>query len=225
MGGFILRFLKEIWDLFITGLLVILPIGLTLYVLWLLYKLIYHFLGPSTAFARFLTKIIGHYVPGIEVVILFLVVLLVGLLSRMWIGHKLHQLFDRFFLSLPGIRKLYWGMKQLAYAVLRRNNQRAKFRRVVLFEYPKEGMYVLGFVTNEDVGRIDEMTGKECVSVYTPTAPNPLSGWVFFVPKEKIIELDIPVDEGLSLILSGGIVFPEKLKHKPEGEDDAHLEG
>jgi len=216
-----LRFLRWVWDLFITGLLVISPIGLTLYVLWLFYRLVYRLIGPETAFARFLTRLLGHYIPGLELVVMFLVVLLVGFLSRIWFGHKLHQLFDRFFLSVPGVRKLYWAMKQLAYAVLRRNNQRAKFRRVVLFEYPKEGMYVLGFVTNEDTGRIDEMTGEECVSVYVPTAPNPLSGWVFFIPRSKIIGLDMSVDEGLSLILSGGIVFPESLKRGK----DAHLEG
>lgn len=217
---FIYRTFHWLRDSFLAGLLVLLPVGLTLYVLWLLYRLIYSFFGPETAFARFLKHAIGHYIPGIEFLITGLVVVAVGALSRMWFGRKIYQLLERLILTVPGVRKLYWGMRQLAHAVLRRNSQRNKLRRVVLFEYPREGMYVLGFVTNDDVGEINRVVGKECLSVYAPTAPNPLSGWVFFVPKERLIELDLPVDEGLSMILSGGIVFPEKLRRR-----DADLEG
>ncbi len=204
---------------FVTGLLVALPIGLTAVIIWLLYRLIYRLFGPETPFARLLIRAFGRYIPGVELIITFIIVIGVGALSRLWLGRKLHNWLERILLSVPGLRKVYWAMRQLVHALFQRNS--TKLRRVVLFEYPKEGMYILGFVTEDDVGEIDRIVGKECVSVYAPTAPNPLSGWVFFIPKDKIIELDMPVDEGLSLILSGGIVFPESLKRGK----DADLEG
>ena len=219
----IMKIFWRVWgwlrESFLTGLLVALPIGLTGFIVWLLYKLIYRFFGPESPFARVLIHAFGRYIPGVEIIITFIVLLLVGAISRMWLGRKLHGLLERLLLSVPGLRKVYWAMKQLVNALFQRNS--TKLRRVVLFEYPKEGMYVLGFVTEDDVGKIDQIVGKDCVSVYAPTAPNPLSGWVFFIPKDKIIELDMPVDEGLSLILSGGIVFPESLKRGR----DADLEG
>ncbi len=215
----LLRPLNWLRESFVTGLLVALPIGLTAVVIWLLYRFIYHLFGPETPFARLLIRAFGRYIPGVELVITFVIVIGVGALSRLWLGRKLHNWLERILLSVPGLRKVYWAMRQLVHALFQRNS--TKLRRVVLFEYPREGMYVLGFVTEDDVGKIDRIVGKDCVSVYAPTAPNPLSGWVFFIPKDEIIELDMPVDEGLSLILSGGIVFPESLKR---GED-ADLEG
>jgi uncharacterized membrane protein len=218
MRGF-LRPLNWLRESFVTGLLVALPIGLTAVIIWLLYRLIYRLFGPETPFARLLIRAFGRYIPGVELIITFIIVIGVGALSRLWLGRKLHNWLERILLSVPGLRKVYWAMRQLVHALFQRNS--TKLRRVVLFEYPKEGMYILGFVTEDDVGEIDRIVGKECVSVYAPTAPNPLSGWVFFIPKDKIIELDMPVDEGLSLILSGGIVFPESLKRGK----DADLEG
>ncbi|MGY4706162.1 DUF502 domain-containing protein [Candidatus Bipolaricaulota sp. J31] len=215
----LLRPLNWLRESFVTGLLVALPIGLTAVVIWLLYRFIYHLFGPETPFARLLIRAFGRYIPGVELVITFVVVIGVGALSRLWLGRKLHNWLERILLSVPGLRKVYWAMRQLVHALFQRNS--TKLRRVVLFEYPRKGMYVLGFVTEDDVGRIDRLVGKDCVSVYAPTAPNPLSGWVFFIPKDEIIELDMPVDEGLSLILSGGIVFPESLKRGK----DADLEG
>ncbi len=217
--GIFLRLGSWLRESFLTGLLVALPIGLTGFIIWLLYRLIYRFFGPESPFAKVLIRAFGRYIPGIEILITLIIVLAVGAVSRMWLGRKLHGWMERILLSVPGLRKVYWAMRQLVHALFQRNS--AKLRRVVLFEYPKEGIYVLGFVTEDDVGRIDQIVGKDCVSVYAPTAPNPLSGWVFFIPKEKIIELDMPVDEGLSLILSGGIVFPESLKRG----GDADLEG
>ena len=213
------RSMSWLKESFLTGLIVALPIGLTVVVIWLLYRMMYRFFGPQSPVAKLIEGALGRYIPGLEIIITFLIVVIVGAVSRMWIGKKIHGWLERFVLAVPGLRKVYWAMRQLVHALFQRNS--SKLRKVVLFEYPKEGMYVLGFITEDDVGKIDRIVGKDCVSVYAPTAPNPLSGWVFFIPKEKIIELDMPVDEGLSLILSGGIVFPQSLK---EGKD-ADLEG
>lgn len=196
-------------DNFVSGLLVVLPLGLTLYVLWLFYRLLRTFLGPDTPFAQLLTHTFGRYIPGTEVVITVIVVIAIGAIARNWLGRKVLASLERLVLTLPGVRKLYWATRQLSYALLRRDVTQGKFRRVVLMEYPRGGYYVMGVLTNEDVGPLAAGTGGTYASVYVPTAPNPLSGWVFFVPKDKLIPVDMSVDEGLTLILSGGVVAPK----------------
>ena len=201
------RTIRWLRDSFVSGLLVVLPLGLTLYVLWLFYRLLRAFLGPDTPFAQLLTHTFGRYIPGTEVVITVIVVIAIGAVARNWLGRRALASLEKLVLSLPGVRKLYWATRQLSYALLRRDITHGKLRRVVLMEYPRKGYYVMGVLTNDDVGLLGEEGPFS--SVYVPTAPNPLSGWVFFVPKEKLIPLDMSVDEGLTLILSGGVVVPE----------------
>ena len=203
------RVLRWLRDSFISGLLVLLPLGLTAYVLWLLYRLLRGALGPNTPFAQFLTRTFGRYIPGTEVVITVLVVVVIGVAARNWLGRRLLAYLEKLVLSLPGVRKLYWASRELSRALLGRNLIKGGRGRLVLMEYPSEGYYVMGVLTNEDVRSFGEVFEEPCVSVYVPTAPNPLSGWVFFVPKERVIPVDMTVDEGLTLVLSGGVVAPE----------------
>lgn len=203
------RAVRWLRDSFISGLLVVLPLGLTLYVLWLLYRLLRGALGPNTPFAQLLTRTFGRYIPGTEVVITVLVVVVIGVAARNWLGRTLLASLEKLVLSLPVVRRLYWASRQLSRALLRRDLTQGGPGRLVLMEYPREGYYVMGVLTNDDVGSFGEVFEEPCVSVYIPTAPNPLSGWVFFVPKERVIPVDMTVDEGLTLVLSGGVVAPE----------------
>jgi uncharacterized membrane protein len=203
------RTFRWLRDSFVSGLLVVLPLGLTLYVLWLFYRLLRAFLGPNTPFAQLLTHTFGRYIPGTELVITVIVVIGIGAVARNWLGKRVLGSLERLVLSLPGVRKLYWATRQLSYALLRRDITHGRLRRVVLMEYPREGYYVMGVLTNDDVGPLGGAAKGPFASVYVPTAPNPLSGWVFFVPKGKLIPVDMSVDEGLTLILSGGVVAPE----------------
>lgn len=222
------RVLRWLRDSFISGLLVVFPLGLTLYVLWLLYRLLRGALGPNTPFAQLLIRTFGRYIPGTEIVITALVVILIGAAARNWLGRTLLSSLEKLVLSLPGVRKLYWATRQLSYALLRRDGvAQGKMRRLVLMEYPREGYYVMGVLTNDEVGSFKGVFDGPCVSVYVPTAPNPLSGWVFFVPKERVIPVDMTVDEGLALVLSGGVVAPEEAgrKEKPQEGSDADQAG
>jgi len=216
-------------DSFVSGLLVVLPLGLTLYVLWLFYKLLQGLLGPNTPFAQLLTRTFGRYIPGTEVVITLLVVIVIGAAARNWLGRRLLAAFEKLVLSLPGVRKIYWATRQLSRALLKRDLTQGGLRRLVLMEYPRVGYYVVGVLTNEEVARFGDVFEEPCVSVYVPTAPNPLSGWVFFVPKERVIPLDMTVDEGLTLVLSGGVVVPDKFRdsmgHKAEEKRNADQTG
>ncbi len=212
-------------DSFVSGLLVVLPLGLTLYVLWIFYRLLRAFLGPDTPFAQVLTRTFGRYIPGTEVVITVLVVIGIGAVARNWLGRRIVASLEQLVLALPGVRKLYWATRQLSYALLRREISQGKLRRLVLMEYPREGYYVMGVLTNDEIRAFGDVFNRPCVSVYVPTAPNPLSGWVFFVPKERVIPLDMTVDEGLTLVLSGGVVAPEATSphhmDKEEGSADS----
>ncbi|MFH1610095.1 MAG: DUF502 domain-containing protein [Candidatus Bipolaricaulota bacterium] len=208
------RIFRWVRRTFVSGLLALLPLGLTLYILWLLYQLAYSLFGPHTAFAGFMRRVIGRYIPGTEVAITVLMVLLVGVVVRHWVGRVLLRGVERAVLAVPGVRKLYWGTRQLAHVVLRRETALGAGRRMVLVEFPYPGSYVLGMITNEDVAKMSGLFSPDMVSVYIPTAPNPLSGWVLFVPRAKIAPVELTTEEGLSLILSGGLVV-----HQPGMED------
>jgi len=204
----------------VSGLLALLPLGLTLYALWLLYQVAYSLFGPHTAFAGFMRRVIGRYIPGTEVAITLLAILLVGVAARHWLGRGLLRGVERAVLTVPGVRKLYWGTRQLAHVVLRQEQALPQGRRMVLVEFPYPGSYVLGMVTNEDVAKMSDLFPPDMVSVYIPTAPNPLSGWVLFVPRAKISPVELTAEEGFSLILSGGLVVrqPDTAEHPAKKE-------
>lgn len=204
----------------VSGLLALLPLGLTLYLLWLLYQLAYSVLGPHTAFARLMRQLLGRYIPGTEVVMTLLVVLIVGAIARHWVGRRLLQSVERLVRAIPGVRNVYWGARQLAQVFLHREEALAKGRRMVVVEFPYPGSYALGILTNEDIANLSGQFSPDMVSVYIPTAPNPLSGWVLFVPRTKISPVELTAEEAFSLILSGGLVV-----HQPDSSSFTPPEG
>lgn len=200
------RFLRRVRATFISGLLALLPLGLTLYLLWLLYRLAYSLFGPHTAFAGLMRRLLGRYIPGTEIAITLVAVSLVGAIARHWVGRLLLRGVERVVLAVPGVRNVYWGARQLAHVVLHRDQAFVTGRRVVLVEFPQPGSYALGILTNEQVADLSDVFSPDIVSVYIPTAPNPLSGYVLFVPRAKIFPVALAVDDFLSLIVSGGLV-------------------
>lgn len=215
------RIFRSLRRTFVSGLLALLPLGFTLYVLWLLYQLAYSLFGPHTAFAGFMRRVLGRYIPGTEVAITVLMVFLVGVIARHWVGRGLLRGVERAVQAVPGVRNLYWGTRQLAHVVLHREQAFVKGRRMVLVEFPYPGSYVLGVITNEDVAEMSGLFSPDMVSVYIPTAPNPLSGWVLFVPRSKVSPVELTAEEALSLILSGGLVVhpPEAWRHPAQGAE------
>ncbi|MBC7219885.1 DUF502 domain-containing protein [Candidatus Bipolaricaulota bacterium] len=203
---------------FISGLLALLPLGLTVYLLWLMYRLAYSVLGPHTAFAGLMRRLIGRYVPGTEVVITILVVFLVGVIARHWVGRGLLHGVERVVRAIPGVRNVYWGTRQLAQVIFHREQALGRGRRIVLVEFPYPGSYVLGILTNEDVASVSNQFSPDTISVYVPTAPNPLSGWVLFVPRTRITPVNLTAEEAFSLILSGGLIgrYPDSRAAFPE---------
>ncbi|MFO8033813.1 MAG: DUF502 domain-containing protein [Candidatus Bipolaricaulota bacterium] len=222
------RLMRLLRDTFVSGLLVILPAGLTAYVLWLIFRLVASWVGPQTALSQLLTRAFGRYIPGTEILVTVGVVLVVGAVARYWLGKRLVGTMEQGLLSLPVLRKLYSATRQLSYALLKREVvPGAQVKRLVLVEFPKEGSYVMGFLTSNKLARLDKAFGKRVVSVYVPTAPNPLSGYVLFLPEDKLVPLDLTIDEGFSLLLSGGVVVPERLRveQPPKEVPDADQAG
>ena len=151
--------------------------------------------------------IFGLYIPETGVFITLLVWILGVAAARHWLGRGLLRAVERVMLAVPGVRNLYWGARQLARVVLRPEHTSLQGRRMVVVEFPQPGSYVLGFVTNEDATVVSDLFTPDVVSVYIPTAPNPLSGWVLFVPRSKLAPASLTAEEALSIIISGGLVI------------------
>lgn len=197
--------------IFISGLLAILPVGATVYILLLLYRMIDNFVGKDTPFGSTIERAIGTWIPGLGIIITILLILIIGFVVRSVLGRGLHYYLERAFLWFPGIRKMYGTLKQFTDALLNRTST-SSFQQVVMFEYPKEGINVLGLVTNENLGKLQEATGEDCVLVYTPTAPNPLSGYMLIIPKRLLTYIDMPVEDALSMVVSSGSALPDSLR-------------
>ncbi len=203
-----MRFLRWLRGTFLAGVVALLPLALTLFVLWLLYRWAYAIFGPHTALAAWMRRILGIYIPGTEILVGLVTILVVGVITRHWLGKRALNALERALLQVPFIRKLYWTGRQLARYLLRPNP--TPVGRVVLVEFPQPGSYVLGMLTADKVKHVSHSLGQEVAAVYIPTAPNPLSGWVLFLPKDRIIPTALSMDEGLTLVLSGGLSVEEE---------------
>lgn len=185
---------------FLTGIVALAPIGITV---WVLYKF---FTAVDTKVTPLVAKWIGFEIPGLGFAATILFVLLSGVFASNIFGRTVIGRFENLFARVPLFSRIYLAVKQIGEAIL--TSQRNVFERVVLFEYPRKGMWAVGFVTSEHRGVLRRKTGKEHVHVFVPTTPNPTSGFLLFVPAEDLVELDMTVEDGLKLVVSGGAVTP-----------------
>ena len=143
--------------------------------------------------------------PGLGVVFAFLVVLFTGLAVTNLIGRQLMTWWEDLLQRIPFVSSVYGSVKSFTESVLSSSNS---FRQVVALEYPRPGVWGLGFLTAESVAEVSARTGKPVVCVYVPTAVNPTSGFLVLVPKDEIIPLDMHIDEAMKMIVTGGVVQP-----------------
>ncbi|MFQ5793536.1 MAG: DUF502 domain-containing protein [Candidatus Bipolaricaulia bacterium] len=220
-------FLIRIRNIFIRGLLVILPIAITLYILWFIYRFVNNIVGPDTYLGRTLRTNLAWipevWIPWIGLLGALIIIMFIGLLTRNYLGRKLNELFDWIIETTPLVNKLYSLTKQLTNALLDRDI--SAFKKAVLFEYPRRGCYTLGLLTSEELGALNNAVGERSVAVFAPTAPNPLSGWVLIIPEKDIIYLDISVEEAMRLVLSGGVAIPRRLVEIEDGQAQVRKEG
>lgn len=190
----------------IAGLLVWVPLGVTVMVIRLLINLMDKTLTWLPQ--RFQPDVLlGFHIPGLGVVISVVVVLGTGMVVANLFGRKIVSLWEALLNRIPLVRTIYTGVKQILETVL--HSQTQSFRKVLMIEYPRRGLWTMGFLAGTTRGEPQAKTGVDVVNVFIPTTPNPTSGFFLMVPKDEVIELDMDVDDGLKMIISAGVVVPE----------------
>lgn len=190
---------------FFAGLLVWVPLIVTLVIIRFLVDVLDFtilLLPPAWRPEAFL----GFNVPGSGVVFAVVVVFLTGLIAANIVGRKLVDIGEAVVERIPLVSSIYSAVKQLLKTVLHDGGQ--SFRRVVMVEYPRRGLWTLGFQTNVGVGEVQRQTDQEVITVFIPTTPNPTSGFVIIAPREDVIFLDMSVEDGLKFVMSLGVVAP-----------------
>jgi uncharacterized membrane protein len=149
--------------------------------------------------------LMGFRLPGLGLVFAFIVVLLTGLLVTNLIGRQLVGYWEELMQRIPLVRSVYGGVRSFTESVLSSSNS---FRQVVAIEYPRPGIWSIGFVTADDVAEVSRRTGEHLSCVFVSTAPNPTSGFIILVPKQQMIALDMTVDAAMKMIVTCGVVLP-----------------
>lgn len=197
--------MKRLRRFLVGGLLIWVPLGVTILVLKVLIEMMDRTLLLLPAAYRPET-LFGFHIPGLGVLLTFLVLLLTGILVGNIIGAQILKGWESLLSRVPLIRTVYSAVKQVAETVL--SDSDTSFKRVMLIEYPRKGLYSLCFQTAESLGEIDQRTDDDLICVFVPTTPNPTSGFIIMVAKEDVIELDMDVDEALKMVVSLGVVVP-----------------
>jgi uncharacterized membrane protein len=187
---------RRMRNYFLTGLIVLLPGVISIFVLWRL------FTGLDRILGRYVELWLGYKVPGVGLIALVLIIIGIGAIASNIIGKRLIGVAEGLVTRIPIIRWIYRTTKQLFSTLLAERS--TSFRKVVLINYPYKGMYSMAFQTSESAGIVDDVVGERLLTVFLPTTPNPTSGYFLLVPEEDVIPLDISVNEGLKYIISAG---------------------
>jgi uncharacterized membrane protein len=198
---------KKLKQIFLTGLAVTVPIGLTLYILFFLIDIMdsllkiiplrYH---PDT--------LLGVHIPGLGVIITIILIFISGLITASYVGNKIVQSGEDLLYRIPFVRNIYQAIKRFSDTMVM--DRRSSFKRVVLAEFPRKGLYTIGFVTGKPNWEIKGETKENLISVFLPTTPNPTSGYLIIVPEDELVEVGMSVEEALTYIISVGIVTPSE---------------
>lgn len=189
---------------FISGLIVFLPLALTMYLLMVTITLADGFLGKYLK--PYFLENFGFYVRGISILANILFIIFIGFLTTHFIDKRLYAGVERLLLRLPFFKQVYPAFKELAMFLFSREEM--AFTKVVLVEYPRKGVYSIGFLTNDSLRKVNQTLNGEFYNVLIPTIPNPISGFVILVPKNEVVFMDISVEEAVKYIMSAGVVLP-----------------
>ena len=195
---------------FFTGILVTAPVSITFYMAYKIFVWIdvsVNHLIPPELIARY--NIPLTTIPGIGIVILSLAMIFIGMFAAGFVGRFFLHLGDWIVRRLPVISSIYSLLKQVFETMF--SDKKQSFNKCVLLEYPRKGIWILGFVSAETKGEIKKELHEELLSVFIPTTPNPTSGFLIFVPKKDVIPLSMSVEQGIKFVISCGIVEPDKM--------------
>ncbi len=182
---------------FIAGIVVLIPIGITLYLTIFLIrifgKIIPKELNPNSY--------LPFDIPGVEILIALLIITFIGWLSLSFLGKKFFEFFNNILKKIPILRTIYSAIGQMTESIAKKDN---KQKSVVLLEYPRKGIWVVGFATKENEGIIKDKVKEDIINVFVPTTPNPTSGFLLMIPKKDIIYLDVTFEQASKFIVSAG---------------------
>ncbi len=197
--------MKRLRRYLVAGLLVWLPLGITIF----LFRIMIGLMDKSLVLVPQKyqpEELLGFAIPGLGVILTILLLLVTGLLAANIVGRSVVGGWESLMERIPVVRSIYSAAKNFAEVVF--SDSGNAFKKVLLVEYPRKGIYTLTFQTATEMGEVQGRTGEEVVCCFVPTTPNPTSGFIIVVPKKDVIELDMEVDEAAKLIMSLGVVVP-----------------
>ncbi len=197
--------IKELRNYFLRGLLILIPITVTVLLFWKFYEIL------SSLVLKHIYRVLNWMgiplFPLLELVVLVGFIIGVGVIGGNFLGEKVVGLAHRLVNKIPLVRGIYATVQQLIETIF---NKKKKKSKVALIEYPRKGIYSIGFVTAETSGDVKEAIGRETWSIFIPTTPNPTSGFLIFVPKEDVTLLDMPMEQAAKLVMSAGVIDEKK---------------
>ena len=194
-------FFTSIRNNFIAGVVVLIPIGITLYLTLFFIKISSKILPKEINPNYYLP----YNIPGLEILISIVIITLIGWISLSFLGKKLFDLFESILNKIPILRTIYSAVGQLIETFTKTKTNK---KNVVLVEYPRKGVWAVGFATKENTGEIKKKTGQELINVFVPTTPNPTSGFLLMFQKNEVIYLDLSFEEASKFIVSAGSTNP-----------------
>ena len=197
-GHWLIRALRKN---FLAGILIVVPLAIAVWILALVFVAIDDILQPI------IKAIFGQEITGLGFGVAIVLIYITGVIASNYLGKKIIRSVESLLTRVPVFRQLYTGLKQVMEGLSGAGLNKAAFREVVFVEFPREGMTTLAFITNE----ITDKSGKKLYAIYIPTAPIPSSGYFEMVTEDKITHTDIPVDEGIKIVISSGMILPDRV--------------
>ena len=201
---------------FFKGILISVPVFITFYVAWILIKFfdnkVTPVLGPLIPQHLNPSNYLPFEIPGIGLLTVFIFFAIIGFLTTGLFGRIFSSLVEKILSKIPVLRNIYSGLKQLFETILSKRSN--SFREVILLEYPRKGIWAMGFLTGDTEGEVQRLTKNSMINIFLPTTPNPTSGFLLFVPAKDVLRLSMSVEEAIKMIISAGILTPSERQKK-----------
>jgi len=210
----VLTFGARIRAYFLTGILVSAPISITILLAWLFIDFVDEQVTPLIPAAYNPETYLPFGLPGLGLLIVIVVLTIVGMLTAGFVGKLIVRISEAILAHMPVVSGIYSATKQIFQTVLAQKSQ--AFRKAVMIEYPRRGIWAIGFITGTTEGEVQSLTEESVVNIFLPTTPNPTSGFLLFVPKEDLIPLNMSVEQAVKMVISGGIVTPPDTRSDDE---------
>ena len=207
-------FAGRLRNYFFAGILITAPVSITVYLAWGFIRFMDNWVTPMLPAHLNPNTYLPFAVPGLGLLVMLIAMTVIGALTAGFVGRTLLRFADRLIGRMPVVRSIYNGLKQILETVLAQQSN--AFREAVLIEYPRRGLWAIGFITGRTKGEVQNLTEEEVINIFLPTTPNPTSGFLLFVPRKDVVPLAMSVEEAIKMVISGGIVTPADPRPKAE---------